>query len=43
MERTTKKTLLDIRGKDDKEDFNGHRHMSEGDILYAITAPWTNV
>ena len=37
-----KETLLDICGRDEKEDFTFTRHMSEGDKLYAITAPCTN-
>ena len=38
MERMTKKTLLDIREKDDKEDFTGHTWKGRQRRLY-----WTYV
>ena len=38
VKRTTKKTLLDIRGKDDKEDFTGHTWKGRQRRLY-----WTYV
>ena len=38
VERTTKKTLLDIRGKDVKEDFTGHTWKGRQMRLY-----WTYV
>ena len=38
MKRTTKKTLVDIREKDDKEDFTGHTRKGRQRRLY-----WTYV
>ena len=38
MERMTRKTLLDIREKDDKEDFTGHTWKGRQRRLY-----WTYV